>query len=142
MDRTWETFEKTLWGHISNFFKLSKERYDFFFGLLLNAYLPLFYLFAFDNYILNREKGAWTNGPGWSLNLPCFWYSLFSPLAAGTSPSSSPFRLPPPPLLKSSTPMASLPVAFPPLSSPPPRFQSTAASQASAPLSLTKPAAA
>ncbi|KAB5529982.1 hypothetical protein DKX38_020063 [Salix brachista] len=25
VDRTWETFEKTLWGHISNFFKLSKE---------------------------------------------------------------------------------------------------------------------
>ncbi|CAL9121076.1 unnamed protein product [Musa textilis] len=26
VDRTWETFEKTLWGHISNFFKLAKER--------------------------------------------------------------------------------------------------------------------
>jgi hypothetical protein len=26
VDRTWETFEKTLWGHITNFFKLSKER--------------------------------------------------------------------------------------------------------------------
>ncbi|KAK9284044.1 hypothetical protein L1049_012304 [Liquidambar formosana] len=26
VDRTWETFEKTLWGHISNFFKLSEER--------------------------------------------------------------------------------------------------------------------
>jgi len=26
VDRTWETFEKTLWGHIANFFKLSKER--------------------------------------------------------------------------------------------------------------------
>ncbi|QHN75545.1 Exocyst complex component [Arachis hypogaea] len=25
VDRTWETFEKTLWGHISNFYKLSKE---------------------------------------------------------------------------------------------------------------------
>ncbi|GMP80134.1 hypothetical protein CsSME_00035355 [Camellia sinensis var. sinensis] len=25
VDRTWETFEKTLWGHISNFFKLAKE---------------------------------------------------------------------------------------------------------------------
>ncbi|KAL3640785.1 SNARE-binding exocyst subunit S6 [Castilleja foliolosa] len=25
IDRTWETFEKTLWGHISNFFKLAKE---------------------------------------------------------------------------------------------------------------------
>ncbi|KAL6912129.1 hypothetical protein ACP4OV_000934 [Aristida adscensionis] len=25
VDRTWETFEKTLWGHIANFFKLSKE---------------------------------------------------------------------------------------------------------------------
>ncbi|KAH8490238.1 hypothetical protein H0E87_022676 [Populus deltoides] len=25
VDRTWETFEKTLWGHVSNFFKLSKE---------------------------------------------------------------------------------------------------------------------
>uniref|UniRef100_A0A804PNB3 Exocyst complex component Sec6 n=1 Tax=Zea mays TaxID=4577 RepID=A0A804PNB3_MAIZE len=25
VDRTWETFEKTLWSHISNFFKLSKE---------------------------------------------------------------------------------------------------------------------
>uniref|UniRef100_A0A6N2LSB8 Uncharacterized protein n=2 Tax=Salix viminalis TaxID=40686 RepID=A0A6N2LSB8_SALVM len=25
VDQTWETFEKTLWGHISNFFKLSKE---------------------------------------------------------------------------------------------------------------------
>jgi len=28
VDRTWETFEKTLWGHISNFYKLAKERYD------------------------------------------------------------------------------------------------------------------
>ncbi|KAL6585555.1 SNARE-binding exocyst subunit S6 [Orobanche minor] len=26
VDRSWETFEKTLWGHISNFYKLSKER--------------------------------------------------------------------------------------------------------------------
>ncbi|XP_062158921.1 exocyst complex component SEC6 [Alnus glutinosa] len=25
VDQTWETFEKTLWGHISNFYKLSKE---------------------------------------------------------------------------------------------------------------------
>lgn len=25
VDRTWETFEKTLWGHVSNFFKLAKE---------------------------------------------------------------------------------------------------------------------
>uniref|UniRef100_A0A7C8Z3Q3 Uncharacterized protein n=2 Tax=Opuntia streptacantha TaxID=393608 RepID=A0A7C8Z3Q3_OPUST len=25
IDRTWETFEKTLWGHIGNFYKLSKE---------------------------------------------------------------------------------------------------------------------
>ncbi|XP_011622418.1 exocyst complex component SEC6 isoform X2 [Amborella trichopoda] len=25
VDRTWETFEKTLWGHIANFFKLAKE---------------------------------------------------------------------------------------------------------------------
>ncbi|KAL6962603.1 SNARE-binding exocyst subunit S6 [Sarracenia purpurea var. burkii] len=25
VDRTWETFERTLWGHISNFFKLAKE---------------------------------------------------------------------------------------------------------------------
>ncbi|KNA18126.1 hypothetical protein SOVF_073680 [Spinacia oleracea] len=25
VDRTWETFDKTLWGHISNFYKLSKE---------------------------------------------------------------------------------------------------------------------
>uniref|UniRef100_A0A453PJS0 Exocyst complex component Sec6 n=1 Tax=Aegilops tauschii subsp. strangulata TaxID=200361 RepID=A0A453PJS0_AEGTS len=25
VDRSWETFEKTLWGHIANFFKLSKE---------------------------------------------------------------------------------------------------------------------
>ncbi|XP_061944505.1 exocyst complex component SEC6 [Populus nigra] len=25
VDRTWETFENTLWGHVSNFFKLSKE---------------------------------------------------------------------------------------------------------------------
>ncbi|KAJ6744867.1 hypothetical protein OIU79_031071 [Salix purpurea] len=25
VDQTWETFEKILWGHISNFFKLSKE---------------------------------------------------------------------------------------------------------------------
>ncbi|CAA0831614.1 Exocyst complex component SEC6 [Striga hermonthica] len=25
IDRTWETFEKTLWGHMSNFFKLAKE---------------------------------------------------------------------------------------------------------------------
>ena len=30
VDQTWETFEKTLWGHISNFYKLSKERYIFF----------------------------------------------------------------------------------------------------------------
>ena len=30
VDRTWETFEKTLWGHISNFYKLSKERYVYF----------------------------------------------------------------------------------------------------------------
>ena len=27
VDRSWETFEKTLWEHIANFFKLSKERY-------------------------------------------------------------------------------------------------------------------
>ena len=27
VDRTWETFEKTLWEHVSNFYKLSKERY-------------------------------------------------------------------------------------------------------------------
>ncbi|XP_062222006.1 exocyst complex component SEC6-like isoform X1 [Phragmites australis] len=26
VDRTWETFEKTLWDHITNFFRLSKER--------------------------------------------------------------------------------------------------------------------
>ncbi|KAL5982042.1 SNARE-binding exocyst subunit S6 [Asimina triloba] len=26
VDQTWETFEKILWGHISNFFSLSKER--------------------------------------------------------------------------------------------------------------------
>ncbi|KAL7245762.1 hypothetical protein ACSBR2_000990 [Camellia fascicularis] len=25
VDRTWETFERTIWGHISNFFKLAKE---------------------------------------------------------------------------------------------------------------------
>ncbi|KAL5560034.1 hypothetical protein UlMin_036245 [Ulmus minor] len=25
VDRTWETFEKTLWSHVSNFYKLSKE---------------------------------------------------------------------------------------------------------------------
>ncbi|XP_020090382.1 exocyst complex component SEC6 isoform X3 [Ananas comosus] len=25
VDRTWETFEKTLWDHVSNFFKLAKE---------------------------------------------------------------------------------------------------------------------
>lgn len=25
VDRTWDTFEKTLWGHISNFFRLAKE---------------------------------------------------------------------------------------------------------------------
>ncbi|KAL7116568.1 hypothetical protein ACP275_03G012600 [Erythranthe tilingii] len=25
IDRTWETFERTLWGHVSNFFKLAKE---------------------------------------------------------------------------------------------------------------------
>jgi hypothetical protein len=31
VDRTWETFENTLWGHISNFFKLSKERYTPYF---------------------------------------------------------------------------------------------------------------
>ena len=33
VDRTWETFEKTLWGHISNFYKLSKERYVYFYFL-------------------------------------------------------------------------------------------------------------
>ena len=27
VDRTWETFEKTLWGHVSNLYKLSKERF-------------------------------------------------------------------------------------------------------------------
>nr|GME13553.1 exocyst complex component SEC6 [Ipomoea batatas] len=27
VDRTWETFEKTLWAHIANFLKLAKERY-------------------------------------------------------------------------------------------------------------------
>ncbi|ERN13746.1 hypothetical protein AMTR_s00049p00181700 [Amborella trichopoda] len=27
VDRTWETVEKTIWGHIANFFKLAKERY-------------------------------------------------------------------------------------------------------------------
>ncbi|CAN4116383.1 unnamed protein product [Withania somnifera] len=27
VDRTWETFEKTLWAHIANFSKLAKERY-------------------------------------------------------------------------------------------------------------------
>lgn len=27
VDRTWETFEHTLWSHISNFFELAKERY-------------------------------------------------------------------------------------------------------------------
>ncbi|KAH0987954.1 hypothetical protein GBA52_015131 [Prunus armeniaca] len=27
VDRTWETFEKTLWGHVSNFYNHSKERY-------------------------------------------------------------------------------------------------------------------
>ncbi|KAL8226367.1 hypothetical protein R6Q57_016199 [Mikania cordata] len=27
VDRTWETFEQTLWSHISNFFELAKERY-------------------------------------------------------------------------------------------------------------------
>lgn len=26
VDRTWETFETTLWDHISNFFNLAKER--------------------------------------------------------------------------------------------------------------------
>ncbi|XXG63889.1 hypothetical protein AAC387_Pa05g1979 [Persea americana] len=25
VDRTWETFEKTLWGHVSNFYKLAKD---------------------------------------------------------------------------------------------------------------------
>nr|GEZ88523.1 exocyst complex component SEC6 [Tanacetum cinerariifolium] len=25
VDRTWETFEQTLWSHISNFFELAKE---------------------------------------------------------------------------------------------------------------------
>ncbi|PKU76265.1 hypothetical protein MA16_Dca015585 [Dendrobium catenatum] len=28
VDQTWETFEKTLWGHISNFYRLGKERID------------------------------------------------------------------------------------------------------------------
>lgn len=27
VDRTWETFDKKLWGHIYDFFKLAKERY-------------------------------------------------------------------------------------------------------------------
>ena len=27
IDRTWETFEKALWGHICNFFQLAKDRY-------------------------------------------------------------------------------------------------------------------
>ncbi|KAF5725634.1 hypothetical protein HS088_TW23G00361 [Tripterygium wilfordii] len=26
VDRTWETFEKALWGHIANFYKFAKER--------------------------------------------------------------------------------------------------------------------
>jgi len=38
VDRTWETFEKTLWGHITNFFKLAKERCIFF---LLRAFAIL-----------------------------------------------------------------------------------------------------
>ncbi|KAJ0698873.1 putative exocyst complex component EXOC3/Sec6 [Helianthus annuus] len=33
VDQTWETFEQTLWSHISNFFELAKERYA---NLLLN----------------------------------------------------------------------------------------------------------
>jgi hypothetical protein len=27
VDQTWENFEKTLWGHVANFYKLSKERF-------------------------------------------------------------------------------------------------------------------
>ncbi|AEE35237.1 Exocyst complex component SEC6 [Arabidopsis thaliana] len=39
VDRTWETFEKTLWGHVSNYYKLSKERYQILHILLV--YLKL-----------------------------------------------------------------------------------------------------
>ncbi|XP_038696571.1 exocyst complex component SEC6-like [Tripterygium wilfordii] len=31
VDRTWETFEKALWGHIANFYKFAKERYLHYF---------------------------------------------------------------------------------------------------------------
>ncbi|KAB5512639.1 hypothetical protein DKX38_029667 [Salix brachista] len=43
VDQTWETFEKTLWGHISNFFKLSKESVpsDYYF-----AKATLYHLFS------------------------------------------------------------------------------------------------
>ncbi|XP_021893694.1 exocyst complex component SEC6-like [Carica papaya] len=37
VDRTWETFEKTLWAHISNFYKLSKERYELTFVFLFSC---------------------------------------------------------------------------------------------------------
>lgn len=51
VDRTWETFEETLWGHVSNFYKLSKERYSLYlsvevfdiWGFFLYAY-ELFHL--------------------------------------------------------------------------------------------------
>ncbi|XP_019189697.1 PREDICTED: exocyst complex component 3-like [Ipomoea nil] len=37
VDRTWETFENSLWGHISNFFKLAKESAAVhFFPILVN----------------------------------------------------------------------------------------------------------
>lgn len=36
VDQTWETFEKTLWGHIANFYKLAKERFvPFLFWIFL-----------------------------------------------------------------------------------------------------------
>ena len=47
VDRTWETFEKTLWGVIGNFYKLSKERFDiFYFSRILNSFLISKYVYC------------------------------------------------------------------------------------------------
>src|SRR5947208_788182 len=46
VDRTWETFEKTLWGHIANFLKLAKERYACILVSLLHPFV-LFYIFVY-----------------------------------------------------------------------------------------------
>ena len=45
VDRTWETFEKTLWGHISNFYKLSKERYVYFISGIVGVQRSIYNFF-------------------------------------------------------------------------------------------------